>query len=236
MLCDFAGSVSSAACPGQGPGTAGTLQHRRGRCACSFLRGQLGSAWVGGREGCGWVPCSWQGCMLMPFSPAHRAPLWDSTALGGCGLSALVASAAWASLSSHVVRCHRDPEGRGNWRRAAELFWGPSRHLALVPAGSLLCILALQGERNVLCPKNPVWSGSIYKRPFANQQKSRGKSRSVRRRLRFSSARKTRIQMHLECCKHCATLHRAGGMELSVLLTEPRWGSAQVGGGEVRQD
>lgn len=126
MLCDFAGSVSSAACPGQGPGTAGTLQHRRGRSACSFLRGQLGSARVGGREGCEWVPCSWQGCMFMPFSPAHRAPLWDSTALGGCGLSALVASAAWASLSSHVVRCHRDPEGRGNWRRAAELFLGPA--------------------------------------------------------------------------------------------------------------
>uniref|UniRef100_A0A669PM62 p-selectin n=3 Tax=Phasianus colchicus TaxID=9054 RepID=A0A669PM62_PHACC len=39
----LAGSVSSAACPGQGPGTAGTLQHRRGRSACSFLQGQLGT-------------------------------------------------------------------------------------------------------------------------------------------------------------------------------------------------
>lgn len=101
----LAGSVSRAACPERGPGTAGTLQHRRGRSACCFLRGQLGSARVGGRESCGWVPCSWQGCMLMPLSLARRAPLWDSAALGGCGLSALVASAAWASLPSHVVRC-----------------------------------------------------------------------------------------------------------------------------------
>lgn len=151
-------------------------------------------------------------------------------ALSSCGVCCLgIAAFTCGKVPTVTPRERETGEGQRSYS------WGPCRHVASVPVGYFLCTLALHGARNVLCPRNPVRSGSVYERAFANQQKSRGKIRSVRRRPRLRSARKTRIQTHLECCEHRAQLHRAGSMGAARVANGTQVGLSSAGWGEVRQ-